>query len=254
MIVKRSIHTHISITVSVGLDPISNEYSWFFTFSRDIKPSDKGSPHCVVTHQTLWWIGLARLYARGRRRRRHLVGRRAAARQWPARAAPPQRHHGVSCHISFRRWKANEVSLNGYDTSCIISWCFAGSDYICSYDPTTTAAACRQPGGGERHASLVVRQNHDPNGQCRGEPGNEIHRRAAAFARRPKLYIPITYYKKSNLLSLSRQGSTEHICNFEKKNPTCSFQIFFEYSNIWIWLVSNFLIFSLAKQIPNVNI
>ena len=111
------------------------------------------------------------------------------------RGPPPQRHHGVSCHISFRRWKANEVSLNGYDTSCIISWCFAGSDYICSYDPTTTAAAaaCRQPGGGERHASLVVRQNHDPNGQCRGEPGNEIHRRAAAFARRPKLYIPITY-------------------------------------------------------------
>lgn len=136
------------------------------------------------------------------------------------RGPPPQRHHGVSCHISFRRWKANEVSLNGYDTSCIISWCFAGSDYICSYDPTTTAAAaaCRQPGGGERHASLVVRQNHDPNGQCRGEPGNEIHRRAAAFARRPKLYIPITYYKKSNLLSLSRQGSTEHICNFEKKS------------------------------------
>ena len=70
-------HTHISITVSVGLDPISNEYSWFFTFSRDIKPSDKGSPHCVVTHQTLWWIGLARLYARGRLRRR-LVGRAAA--------------------------------------------------------------------------------------------------------------------------------------------------------------------------------
>ena len=93
------------------------------------------------------------------------------------RGPPPQRHHGVSCHISFRRWKANEVSLNGYDTSCIISWCFAGSDYICSYDPTTTAAAaaCRQPGGGERHASLVVRQNHDPNGQCRGEPRNEIH-------------------------------------------------------------------------------
>ena len=29
-----------------------------------------------MTHQTLWWIGLARLYARGRRR---LVGRAAVA-------------------------------------------------------------------------------------------------------------------------------------------------------------------------------
>ena len=30
-----------------------------------------------------------------------------------------------------------------------------------------------QPGPGRK---LAVRQNHDPNGQCRGELGNEIHR------------------------------------------------------------------------------
>ena len=80
---------------------------------------------------------------------------------------------------------------------------------------------CRLPpaGGGERHASLVVRQNHDPNGQCRGEPGNEIHRRAAAFARRPKLNIPITIRSQINLgilLYLSQEGSTEHFCNLKK--------------------------------------
>ena len=83
---------------------------------------------------------------------------------------------------------------------------------------------CRRrlpPAGGKRHASLVVRQNHDPNGQCRGEPGNEIHRRAAAFARWPKLYIPINIRSQINLvplLCLSRQGSTEHFYNFEKKS------------------------------------
>ena len=78
-----------------------------------------------------------------------------------------------------------------------------------------------RPAGGERHASLVVRQNHDPNGQCRGEPGNEIHRRAAAFARRPKLYIPITIKTQINLvplMCLSGQGSNEHFRNFDKKS------------------------------------
>ena len=50
-----------------------------------------------------------------------------------------------SCHISSHRWKANEVRI------------------FREHVLRTLITFARN-------------KNHDPNGQCRGEPGNEIHR------------------------------------------------------------------------------
>ena len=181
------------------------------TLSQVIKVPLIASWH-IKLYGGLAWLGYMRAAASA-------AALSAGLRQWPARAASTASWSFMPYLISQMKSKWSKSEWVWYQLYNIVMFCG-----LWLHLQLWSNHHCRRrlpPAGDKRHASLVVRQNHDPNGQCRGEPGNEIHRRAAAFARRPKLYIPITIRSQINLvplLCLSRQGSTEHFYNFEKKS------------------------------------
>ena len=129
---------------------------------------------------------------------------RAAGLRWPARAASMASWSFMPYLISQMKSKWSKSEWVWYQLYNIVMFCG-----LWLHLQLWSNHHCRRrlpPAGGKRHASLVVRQNHDPNGQCRGEPGNEIHlARAHKFARVCVLCL------LASVTGRSQVSKTEHI-------------------------------------------
>ena len=159
------------------------------TLSQVIKVPLIASWH-IKLYGGLAWLGYMRAAA---------AAALSAGLRWPARAASTASWSFMPYLISQMKSKWSKSEWVWYQLYNIVMFCG-----LWLHLQLWSNHHCRRrlpPAGGKRHASLVVRQNHDPNGQCRGEPGNEIHLARASL--RPSARASVT--------RRSQVSKTEHV-------------------------------------------